>query len=168
MPHDIMKYNTTIKHSTHFLNPMMIIKKWMYYYDLGSEKCPIPTGHKIGHVDDIYYGEIWEDGDWQKTFWIIELVKNSAPVAIPIMKFYQNKSYETFNNDDFNVLLQSLLISQKQIQTKVFYPTFFGYKNIQKLKKIENTKNKCNMDLFNYFHLAQPKVELYILTKLIN
>lgn len=161
-----MKYNTTIKYATHFLNPTQIIEEGIKKFNVPSENYPMPTKNKIGDIFDSYYAEIWSNGmDWQRTFWLLEYHCPHDPIAIPILIFEDNKSLDIFNNSDLDSLFKGLLVSMKQLKTNHKYPIYFMDNIISHLKRLGNHNKR--LELYKFAHYSQPKTKFWLDSDLV-
>ena len=105
-----IEVNTTSIIPTCFLSGAQLITYSREKFHVPSENWPYPTAFKIGDPRDRYYAEIWGDGmDWQITYWIIESVIYSDPIAIPLIMFDDHSIREKFVECYFKEFINGIL-----------------------------------------------------------
>jgi len=101
--------NTTSVHPTHFISAVPLICEARKKFKVASENWPYPTRFRFGSTKDLYYAEIWQDGmDWQNTYWIIESIKFSEPMIVPLIKFSDHSEEDKFNSVDFLNMMNAI------------------------------------------------------------
>jgi len=108
--------NTVSKHPTHFLKAVELLDRAHEVYGVPSENWPHPLSYRFGIPDDYYYAEIWTDGmDWQPNYWIIEAFNVHSPTVFPLIVFDQHEHRVSFNDYDFDILLQGMMFYRRDI-----------------------------------------------------
>lgn len=172
----IVDCNTVMNISTHFLNPVELIKSARTEYNIASENWPCPTRSKLGTPSlDGYYCEVWQDGmDWQHTYWLLEQVKTNAPVALPFIRFDKHEEEDKFNLYDFENMINAILFYRRNdlwIRDKdvygIFSDTVWPYFHFNKILSGQSYFQNYWSRNYYFKHASQPRVEFEVNTKLL-
>jgi hypothetical protein len=167
-----MNNNSVSKHPTYFLKGVELIKEYEQENKVPTENWVYPMGLSFGHPNDSskYYAEIWGDGmDWTSNYWLLEARDCERPKAslIMIIDNFENKKV-SFNRWILEELLNSVMYYRRELEFfKEYKESIYDGSTYSFLKKYDNVKKYCELELYCFEHASQPKIKFWFNSELL-